>query len=101
MDMDYENRMVTMEPLPEDEGDNPLRPRQLADYIGQQKVKENLSIFIDAAKIRGEALDHVLLYGPPGWAKPPWPPSSPMNWGLISASRPAPLWNAPGIWPPC
>lgn len=67
--MDYENRMVSTEYLPEDEGDNPLRPRALTEYIGQQKVKENLSVFIDAAKIRGEALDHVLLYGPPGLGK--------------------------------
>ncbi len=69
MDMDYENRLVSTEYLPEDDGDNPLRPRTLHEYIGQKKVKENLSVFIDAAKQRGEALDHVLLYGPPGLGK--------------------------------
>lgn len=69
METDYENRMVSADFLPEDDGDNPLRPRTLADYIGQEKVKENLSVFIHAAKIRGEALDHVLLYGPPGLGK--------------------------------
>lgn len=69
MEMDYENRLVSTEYMPEDEGDNPLRPRTLAEYIGQEKVKQNLSVFIDAAKIRGEALDHVLLYGPPGLGK--------------------------------
>lgn len=69
MEMDYENRMVSTEYLPEDEGDNPLRPRALTEYIGQEKVKGNLSVFIDAAKLRGEALDHVLLYGPPGLGK--------------------------------
>lgn len=69
MEMDYEDRVVTNEYLPEDDGDNPLRPRTLSEYIGQQKVKENLSVFIDAAKIRGESLDHVLLYGPPGLGK--------------------------------
>ncbi len=69
MDMDYENRLVSTEYLPEDDGDNPLRPRSLSEYIGQQKVKENLSVFIDAAKQRHEALDHVLLYGPPGLGK--------------------------------
>lgn len=69
MEMDYENRMVSTEYLPEDEGDNPLRPRALSEYIGQEKVKGNLSVFIDAAKLRGEALDHVLLYGPPGLGK--------------------------------
>ena len=46
-----------------------LRPQRLAEYIGQEKVKENLSILIEAAKGRGEALDHVLLYGPPGLGK--------------------------------
>lgn len=69
MEMDYENRLVSTEYMPEDEGDNPLRPRALTEYIGQDKVKQNLSVFIDAAKIRGEALDHVLLYGPPGLGK--------------------------------
>ena len=46
-----------------------LRPRSLAEYIGQEKIKNNLSIFIEAAKMRNEALDHVLLYGPPGLGK--------------------------------
>jgi Holliday junction DNA helicase RuvB len=49
--------------------DATLRPRSLADYIGQEKIKENMQLFIDAAKGRGEALDHVLLYGPPGLGK--------------------------------
>src|SRR5262245_34457308 len=46
-----------------------LRPKWLREYIGQQKAKENLSIFIQAARKRGQALDHVLLYGPPGLGK--------------------------------
>src|SRR3984885_5244623 len=46
-----------------------LRPRRLADFTGQSKLKENLSIAIEAARMRGEALDHVLLYGPPGLGK--------------------------------
>ena len=49
--------------------DASLRPKRLTDYIGQDKVKENLKIFVEAAKARGEALDHVLLYGPPGLGK--------------------------------
>ena len=69
MDMDLENRLVSTDYLPEDDGDNPLRPRTLREYVGQEKVKENLSVFIDAAKLRHEALDHVLLYGPPGLGK--------------------------------
>lgn len=54
---------------PEDEGEGSLRPRSLAEYIGQKKAKDNLSIFIDAAKMRNEPLDHVLLHGPPGLGK--------------------------------
>src|SRR6202011_3758466 len=46
-----------------------LRPRRLADFTGQSKLKENLSIAIQAARMRGEAMDHVLLYGPPGLGK--------------------------------
>ena len=68
-DSDLENRLLSAEYMPEDDGDNPLRPRSLREYIGQEKVKENLSVFIDAAKVRHEALDHVLLYGPPGLGK--------------------------------
>ncbi len=52
-----------------DEPDLSLRPKTLAEYIGQDKVKENMSIYIEAAKKRGEPLDHVLLYGPPGLGK--------------------------------
>ena len=69
LDMDLENRLVSADYLPEDDGDNPLRPRTLRAYVGQEKVKENLSVFIDAAKLRHESLDHVLLYGPPGLGK--------------------------------
>ena len=46
-----------------------LRPRTLSEYIGQDKVKENMSVYIEAAKKRGDPLDHVLLYGPPGLGK--------------------------------
>jgi len=49
--------------------ENTLRPQNLAEYIGQDKVKENMKIYIEAAKKRGEALDHVLLYGPPSLGK--------------------------------
>ena len=52
-----------------DAEENVLRPKAMADYVGQQKVKENLGVYIAAAKARGEALDHVLLYGPPGLGK--------------------------------
>ena len=69
-DYDFENRMIAPEYTPEDsEVENPLRPKSLSEYIGQEKVKENLSVFIEAAKLRKESLDHVLLYGPPGLGK--------------------------------
>ncbi len=69
--MDFEDRIVSAEEIPEDTlgSDNPLRPKTLDEYIGQEKVKENLKVFIEAAKKRGEILDHVLLYGPPGLGK--------------------------------
>lgn len=55
--------------LPEDSGEVTLRPHTLGEYVGQEKAKENLSVFIQAAKMRGESLDHVLLHGPPGLGK--------------------------------
>ena len=55
--------------LPEDTGEGSLRPRLLREYIGQEKAKDNLQVFIDAARMRAEPLDHVLLYGPPGLGK--------------------------------
>ena len=63
-------RMISTQILPEDvKIENRLRPVMLEDYIGQEKAKNNLKIFIEAAKKRNEALDHVLLYGPPGLGK--------------------------------
>ena len=59
----------------------------LREYIGQDKVKDQLQIFIEAAKMRDEALDHVLLFGPPGLGKQPWPLLLPMNWESISSKR--------------
>ena len=62
-------RIMSMEEQGQDDWQYSLRPRRLNEYIGQDKVKENLSVFIKAALSRGEALDHVLLYGPPGLGK--------------------------------
>ncbi|HMA31511.1 MAG TPA: AAA family ATPase, partial [Casimicrobiaceae bacterium] len=53
----------------EDALERALRPRRLADYVGQEKIRDQLSIFIEAARRRSEALDHVLLFGPPGLGK--------------------------------
>ena len=69
-EMDFENRIAAPEYTPADgEIELSLRPRTLGEYIGQEKVKENMRVFIQAAKGRGEPLDHVLLYGPPGLGK--------------------------------
>ena len=63
-------RIITGVALDEDARiDASVRPRRLADYIGQSRVKENIQIAVEAARSRGEALDHVLLYGPPGCGK--------------------------------
>lgn len=64
-----EDRIVSMDEQRADDWQYSLRPRKLAAYIGQDKVKSNLSIFVQAALSRGDALDHVLLYGPPGLGK--------------------------------
>ncbi len=69
-DFDFENRIVDSSYTPMDtDVEVSLRPKTLNDYVGQAKAKDNLKIYIDAAKIRGESLDHVLLYGPPGLGK--------------------------------
>ena len=69
-DAEQENELITRSvSLPEDAGEGSLRPRYLNEYIGQERAKENLRIFIQAAKMRGESLDHVLLHGPPGLGK--------------------------------
>jgi len=72
MSIDYSPNdapLVTTSLTGEDEQEGSLRPRRLSEYIGQEKAKENLQIFIKAAKMRGEPLDHVLLHGPPGLGK--------------------------------
>ena len=67
---DFDTRLIDVEYLEEDsENEVSLRPQTLDEYIGQTKVKENLRIYINAAKYRGDSLDHTLLYGPPGLGK--------------------------------
>ena len=69
-EMDFENRIVSPEYEPDDvETEVSLRPKTLDEYVGQEKIKQNLRIYIQAAKQRGEAIDHILLYGPPGLGK--------------------------------
>lgn len=76
-------RVVNASPLsPNEESiERALRPKRLSDYVGQHRVREQLEIFIQAARGRSEALDHVLLFGPPGLGKPRWPTLWPTKWG--------------------
>ena len=64
-----EDRLLTSTKSQYDAEENALRPKTMEDYVGQEKIKHNLSVYMSAAKARGEALDHVLLYGPPGLGK--------------------------------
>ena len=64
-----DDRIITNEELVEDKEEYSLRPQRLSEYIGQKDVKENMKVFIEAAKMRNESLDHTLLYGPPGLGK--------------------------------
>lgn len=68
-DFDVDNRVVSSLTIEEDEQENSLRPHTMDEYVGQSKIKKNLEVFISAAKARNDALDHVLLYGPPGLGK--------------------------------
>ena len=63
------DQITTAAVLPEDSGEGSLRPKTIREYIGQEKAKDNLQVFINAAKMRNEPLDHVLLHGPPGLGK--------------------------------
>ena len=68
--LDFETRIVSSTVSEEDrDAELSLRPKRLKEYIGQKKAKENLSVYMDAAKLRGDTLDHILLYGPPGLGK--------------------------------
>lgn len=66
---DVENRLMSSLTIEDDEAENSLRPHTMSEYVGQSKIKKNLDIYITAAKERKDALDHVLLYGPPGLGK--------------------------------
>ena len=71
-----------------------LRPQTLVDYIGQEKIRDILSIAMEAAKGRGDTLEHVLLSGPPGLGKQPWPTLSRVRWEWGFESHPVPPWSA-------
>lgn len=67
--MEDEERLISSVKLENDDNENLLRPKEIDEYVGQEKVKANLKVFMHSAKKRGESLDHVLLYGPPGLGK--------------------------------
>ena len=95
-----DERIISTRQLSEDETENSLRPKTMADYIGQTKAKENLSVYIEAAKMRGESLDHTLLYALiPASARPRSPVSSPPKWVSTSASQAALPLKRPEILP--
>lgn len=67
--LDVDNRLMSSLTIEDDEAENSLRPHTMSEYVGQSKIKKNLDVYISAAKERKDALDHVLLYGPPGLGK--------------------------------
>lgn len=86
-------RIVSAQRLSTDEANSPaavnLRPSTLDEFVGQDKVCQNLKVFIQSAKSRGEVLDHVLLYGPPGLGKPLFPILFLKN-SVLALKRPQP-----------
>lgn len=75
------DRLVSAGVVTEEEViDRAIRPKMLAEYVGQPVVREQMEIFIEAAKNRGDALDHLLIFGPPGLGKPRWRTLSPTRW---------------------
>ena len=92
------DRLIAAAPVsPQEEAfERALRPKALDEYIGQEKIRGQLEIFIEAARKRSEALDHVLLFGPPGWARPRWRTSSRARWASTCARPRARCSSAPG-----
>src|SRR6478609_2229055 len=73
--------------------DAALRPRTFSEFVGQRKVAENLAVYVQAARQRGDSLDHVLLSGPPGSARPRWLICWATRWGPRCASRRGRRWS--------
>ena len=92
-----EERLVAPESHLGEQFDQSLRPERLSDYIGQKEIKENLEVFIGAAKKRGHALDHVLLSGPRDWGKQLLRIFLPARWGFSFDRLQAQLLRDKGI----
>lgn len=92
------DRLISAGVISDEESiDRAIRPKLLAEYVGQPHVREQMEIFIQAAKQRGDALDHVLIFGPPGLGKPHWPILLLMKWVSICAPPPARCWKKRAI----
>ena len=102
---EYENEdlepLVTTSLTREDEGEYSLRPKTLREYIGQEKAKGNLEVFIQAAKMRNEPLDHVLLHGPPGLGKTTLSGIIANEMGVNVRITSGPAIERRGTWRPC
>ncbi len=92
------DRLISAAVINDEESiDRAIRPKLLTEYVGQPHVREQMEIFIQAAKQRGDALDHVLIFGLRVWVKPRWRTLLPTRWGSICAQRPVRYWKKPVI----
>ena len=96
-----QDRLIGGSEKPEDHIDRAIRPTSLDDYIGQPVVREQMEIFIGAARGRSEALDHTLIFGRQDWVKLHLPILLRVKWGETSSRLPAQYWNVLGTWQPC
>lgn len=91
------NRLISPAGRPEDSHDSHIRPALLAEYIGQPVVKEQMQVFIHAARSRQESLDHTLIFGPPGLGKLRSLTSLPERWAVICVPPQVLYWSVQGI----